>query len=129
MPPTKLYKFAAASVMSTVALATVVTFTSSEQAGSSEVAALPRVPGANGAAPTVGIDQTPISSPTPTTEKPTSEASPSPSPSPTTSSRSSDRETNEPAKSNPRKPSPSPSPSPSPERDGLGGLLGGLFGD
>jgi hypothetical protein len=113
--------------MSTVALATVVTFTSSEQAGSSEVAALPRVPGANAAAPTVGIDETPQSSPSPTTEQPTSEASPSPSPEPTSSSRSSDRETSQPEKSKPRKPSPSPSPSPTHE-GGLGGLLGDLLG-
>ena len=61
MQPTKVYKFAAATVMTTVAAATVITFTNAEQAGSSPVAAvLPRVPAAGGAAPSVGInEQTP----------------------------------------------------------------------
>lgn len=126
MQPTKVYKFAAATVMTTVAAATAITFTNTEQAGSSPVAAaLPRVPVAGGAAPSVGIDENAIEpSPTPTPAESIAPA-PSPSPEPTTSSRSSDRPTSEPAKPKPRPPSPSPSPS---RGGGLGGLLGDLFG-
>ena len=130
MQPTKVYKFAAATVMTTVAAATVITFTNAEQAGSSPVAAaLPRVPAAGGAAPSVGINEhtpEPSALPSPVAG---SEASPSPSPEPepTTSSRSSARATSEPAKPKPKTKSPSPSHSPS--RDGgLGGFLGDLLG-
>ncbi len=125
MQPTKVYKFAAATVMTTVAAATVITFTNTEQAGSSPVAAaLPRVPAAGGAAPSVGINgNTPEPSTIPSAVAST-EPAPSPSPEPTTSSRSSDRATSEPSKP---KPKPKP-PSPSPSNGGLGGLLGDLFG-
>lgn len=129
MQPTKVYKFAAATVMTTVAAATAITFTNTEQAGSSPVAAaLPRVPAAGGVAPSVGINENALEpSPTPTPAESIA-PTPSPSPEPTTSSRSSDRATSEPAKSKP-KPRP-PSPSPSPSRGGgpgdfLGDLLGG----
>jgi hypothetical protein len=128
VPPNKLYKFAAAAVMSTVAVATVVTFTSSDQAGSSPVSALPRVPGANAAAPSVGINETPTASPSPTTEQPTTEPKPSPSQSPTTSSRSTTRDntSSRTPTAKPRDPSPSPSPThPRPLRDLLEGLFGG----
>lgn len=128
MQPTKVYKFAAATVMTTVAAATVITFTNTEQAGSSPVAAaLPRVPAAGGAAPSVGINEhTPVPSTLPSPVA-GSEASPSPSPEPTTSSRSSARATSEPAKPKPK--AKSPSPSPSPTRDGgFGGFLGDLLG-
>ena len=80
MQPTKVYKFAAATVMTTVAAATVITFTNSDQAGSSPVAAaLPRVPAAGGAAPSVGINE---DLPEPSTiPSPAESISPSPSPS------------------------------------------------
>ena len=122
MQPTKVYKFAAATVMTTVAAATVITFTNSDQAGSSPVAAaLPRVPAAGGAAPSVGINE---NLPEPSTI-PSPAESISPSPSPTTGPTTSSRATSEQAKPKPKPPSPSPSPT----RDGgLGTLLGNLLG-
>lgn len=122
MQPTKVYKFAAATVMTTVAAATVITFTNSDQAGSSPVAAaLPRVPAAGGAAPSVGIDE---NLPEPSTI-PSPAESISPSPSPTTGPTTSSRATSEQAKPKPKPPSPSPSPT---SDGGLGTLLGNLFG-
>ncbi len=128
MQPTKVYKFAAATVMTTVAAATVITFTNAEQAGSSPVAAvLPRVPAAGGAAPSVGINEQAPEPSTVSSPAASTEPSPPPSAEPTTPSRSSDRATSEPAKPKP-KPNP-PSPSPSPTRNGgLGGLFGDLLG-
>ncbi len=122
MQPTKVYKFAAATVMTTVAAATVITFTNSDQAGSSPVAAaLPRVPAAGGAAPSVGIDE---NLPEPSTI-PSPAESISPSPSPTTGPTTSSRATSEQAKPKPKPPSPSPSPT---SDGGLGTLLGNLLG-
>ena len=122
MQPTKVYKFAAATVMTTVAAATVITFTNSDQAGSSPVAAaLPRVPAAGGAAPSVGINE---NLPKPSTV-PSPAESTSPSPSPTTEPTTSSRATSEPAKPKPKPPSPSPSPT---RNGGLGTLLGNLLG-
>lgn len=128
MPPTKVYKFAAAAVMTTVAAATVVTFSTAEDAGSSPAAgALPRVPG-NNAAPSVGIDQTPesILSADGTTR---AQASAPSSDSTQSASGSTQPSTTAPPSSTPKPGKPSPSQSPTPgKNDGLGGLLDGLFG-
>ena len=123
MQPTKVYKFAAATVMTTVAAATVITFTNTDQTGSSPVAAaLPRVPAAGGAAPSVGINE---HAPEPSTIP--SPAGTSPSPSPSTEPTTSSSATSEPAKPKPKPKSPSPSPSPT-RNGGLGTLLGNLLG-
>ncbi len=130
MQPMKLYKFAAATVMTMVAAATVVTFSTTDQAGSSPVAAaLPRVPASGGAAPTAGINDE-LPEPTPTTgiEAPRAETAPPSSPAPETSSRSSERDSSESSskpKSKPSSPAPSPSPS---HHNPLGNLLGNLLG-
>lgn len=128
MQPMKVYKFAAATVMATVAAATTITFTSAGHSDSSPIAAaLPRVPAAGGAAPSVGInDQLPEPSTIPTAVAPS--PAPSPSASPTATSRqAADRD--EPAKPKSKPKADEPSPSPSPTRSNpLGDLLGNLLG-
>jgi hypothetical protein len=126
VPPTKLYKFAAATVMTIVAAATVVTFSTTGDADSVPVAAgLPAVPGSNAGAPTVGFDQTPESSIGIPDEVTEAQALPSASPEPTTpASRSTKRDTTPTPTTDP-KPSPKPSPEPSPTEEPKknGGLL------
>ena len=123
----KLYKFAAASVMTIVAAATVVTFGTTGNTASVPVAAgLPAVPGSNAGAPTVGFDQTPTS-PIGIPDEVTEAQEPLPaSPEPTTpASRSTERDTT-PTPTTAPKPSSKPSPEPSPteeEPKKPGGLL------
>ena len=124
----KVYKFTAAAVMTTVALATVVTFTNADAVNSSPVAAvLPEIPSGDAPAPILGTnDKTPEPIPSSAAEAAQAQAStaPSASPSPTTSSRSTSRPTTTAPKPAPHKPAPSPSPT---HKAGLGGLLGNLL--
>lgn len=128
MPLTKVYKFTAAAVMTTVALATVVTFTSADTVNSSPVAAvLPEIPSGDAPAPIVGSnDESPEPSASPVAGDTQTQAAPTASPSPTTSSRSASRATTSTPKPAPHKPAPSPSPT---HNNGpLGSLLGNLLG-
>jgi hypothetical protein len=125
---TKAYKFTAAAVMSTVALATVVTFTNADAVNSSPVAAvLPKIPSGDAPAPIVGTNnETPAPLPSPAAEDTQAQAAArsSSSPSPTTSSRSTSGATTAAPRPAPHKPSPSPSPA---SDRSLGGLIGNLL--
>jgi hypothetical protein len=129
VPLSKLYKFTAATVMTTVAAATVVTFAQADQPASSPVAAsVPQIPGSE-PAPILGTnDETlPSASPVPDDSHVTTAPPPSSSPTtvPTTSSRSSSRSPKPGPTHQPSKPAPAPAPTQHhPIRDLLHNLLG-----
>jgi hypothetical protein len=129
VPITKVYKFTAAAVMSTVALATVVTFTNADAVNSSPVAAvLPEIPSGDAPAPVVGTnDEAPEPLPSSVADDALAQAAAaaSSSPSPTTSSRSTSRATTSAPTPAPHKPAPSPSPTK--DNGSLGSVLGNLF--